>query len=82
MAGSLAVLAARVASGCGSGRELQSVTLSPFTADAKNFPHGQIPFVATGTFSKPPSPVTLTSKEVVCCFADASGVCAGTSPLP
>jgi hypothetical protein len=77
-AGFLAVRAALVASGCGgSGRQLQSVTLGPPTADAKNFPNGQIPFVAIGMFSSPPSPVTLTSKDVVWCFGDASGVCAG-----
>jgi hypothetical protein len=77
LAGSLVVLTVLMTLGCGSGRQLQSVTLTPPTADAKNFPNGQIPFVATGTFSKPPSPVNLTSSDIVWCFGDASGNCAG-----
>ena len=63
--------------GCGSGRKLQTVSLSPPTADAKNFPNGQVPFTATGTFSQPPSPVTLTSKDVVWCVVDQKGGCVG-----
>src|SRR5712692_7957639 len=46
--------------GCGSStpRTLQSVTVSPATADAQDFPNGEVQFVATGFFNKPPSPVT------------------------
>jgi|SRR5579863_671604 len=76
--------AAIVLLGCGSSRQLQSVTISPATADAKNFPGGQVPFTATGTFSKPPSPTQLTSQDVVWCYAGQSdianptaGMCAG-----
>jgi len=49
--------------GCGvssSIRVLQSITVSPATADAKDFPNGQVQFTATGTFSKPPSPSPIT----------------------
>jgi hypothetical protein len=76
--------AAIVLLGCGSSRQLQSVTISPATADAKNFPGGQVPFTATGTFNKPPSPTQLTSQDVVWCYAGQSdianptaGTCAG-----
>jgi hypothetical protein len=46
--------------GCGSSvpRTLQSVTVSPATAEAQNFPNGEVRFVATAVFNKPPSPVT------------------------
>ena len=59
--------------GCGSGRQLQSVTLNPELADAQSFPGGQVSFTATGAFSKPPSPVRLTSKDVTWCAGSNSG---------
>jgi hypothetical protein len=45
---------------CGSStpRTLVSVKATPATADAINFPNGQVQFVATGTYNRPPSPVT------------------------
>jgi len=49
---------------CGGGRHLQSVTLQPSVATAQN---GKAQFSATGNFSAPPSPVTLTSKDVTWC---------------
>ena len=52
-----------VTAGCGSmnsnNRVLQSMTVSPASADAQNFPQGQVQFTATGTFSMPPSPATV-----------------------
>jgi hypothetical protein len=71
---SLALLAALVASSCGGGRQLKSVTLSPASADANN---GQVQFTATGTFSKPPSPSPLTSKDVTWCAGLTAGQCPG-----
>jgi hypothetical protein len=62
---------------CGSNRQLQTVTLSPPSADAHSFPNGQVNFAATGTFSKPPSPMQLSSKDVTWCAGTSSGVCAG-----
>ena len=62
--------------GCGSGRQLQSVALTPATADAKNFANGIVPFTATGTFNKPPSPQPLTSSDVLWC-AGSGGICDG-----
>jgi hypothetical protein len=67
---------APASTGCGSSRTLQSVTLTPASADAKNYPNGQVRLVATGTFSKPPSPSPLTSSDVLWC-AGAAGACAG-----
>lgn len=52
-----------IAAGCGSGnspRQLQSISLSPTSADAQNFPNGQVQFTATGTFTQPPSPAPTT----------------------
>jgi hypothetical protein len=71
------LLAVLATAGCGSGRKLQSVALSPASADAKSFPNGEVPFAATGTFSRPPSPVTLTSKDVSWCVGGDTGACPG-----
>jgi hypothetical protein len=65
--------------GCGSNRQLQSVSLSPASADAQNFPNGHVPFIATGTFSKPPSPMNLTSKDVFWCVGSSNGGCIGNA---
>jgi len=40
--------AAWIALACGSSHELQSITVSPASADAQNYPDGEVPFVATG----------------------------------
>ena len=78
---SLLLLVALVMSSCGNGRRLQSVTISPASADAKNYPNGQVPFIATGTFSKPPSPVQLTSKDVLWCYGGSASVANPTAGL-
>ncbi len=62
---------------CGSGRQLQSVTIAPATADAKNSPNGQVQFAATGTFSQPPSPQPLTNADVTWCAGSNNGLCDG-----
>jgi len=64
-------------SGCGSGRQLQSVVVAPATADAKNYANGQVPLTATGTYNKPPSPVQLTSPDIVWCAGTSDGFCDG-----
>ncbi|MGA8868703.1 MAG: hypothetical protein WB510_17135 [Candidatus Sulfotelmatobacter sp.] len=76
-AGLVTLIAALLSLGCGSGRQLQSVTLSPASADAQNFAGGQVSFSAVGTFSKPPSPDALTSKDVLWCVGSTTGSCAG-----
>ena len=51
-----------VAGGCGSGspRLLQSISVTPATADALSFPSGQVQFTAMGNFSQPPSPSPIS----------------------
>ena len=67
--------------GCGSSRQLQSVALSPATANAHDFANGQVPFSATGTFSKPPSPQRLTGSDITWCVGSSAGHCAGNINL-
>lgn len=81
---SLLLLMALFFSGCGSSRQLQSVTVTPSTADAKNFPSGQVQFVATGIYVGSPSPVILTSNDIQWCYGGTvsgantpPGICAG-----
>jgi hypothetical protein len=38
--------------------QLQAITLSPASADAQNYPGGQVPFVATGVHMNPTHKVT------------------------
>jgi hypothetical protein len=62
---SLAVLAAFLLS-CGTSdpnyaRVLTSITVTPATADAQNFPEGQVIFTAAGTFNVAPSPGPVSS---------------------
>ena len=78
----LGISATLVTSGCGSSRQLQSVAVTPVSADAKNYTNGQVPLTATGTYSQPPSPVQLTSQDVVWCIGDASGMCNGNVVPP
>lgn len=44
---------------CGSGtRQIQSISVTPASADAQSYPNGKVPFVATGNYSA--SPMTVT----------------------
>ena len=56
------VLLAAFALSCGgnssSDRVLQSITLSPATADARDYPGGQVQFTATGFYTTNPETVT------------------------
>src|SRR5215469_18369254 len=47
--------------GCGNGgpRRLQSVSVTPASADAQSFLNGQVQFTAVGTYSQPPSPAPI-----------------------
>lgn len=42
----------------GSPGQIQSITLSPPSADAQNYPNGKVPFVATGHYNAAPTTVT------------------------
>jgi hypothetical protein len=76
---SVGLLSLLTTAGCGSNRELQSVSLSPTSADARNFPNGQVRFVASGTFTNPPSPANLMSKDVFWCVGSSTGACVGNA---
>jgi len=57
---SLAFQTLACGSSMNSNRVLESMTVTPATADAQDFPNGQVQFTATGNFSKPPSPAQVT----------------------
>jgi len=80
----LLITAAVFVTNCGNSHQLKSVSVTPATADAKDFANGQVQFTAAGTFSNPPSPVTLTSQQVTWCYGGLAtagtpmaGRCAG-----
>jgi hypothetical protein len=60
-------IAALLAVSCGTGpaqnqsHNIQSLTLTPTTADAEDYPNGQVPFVATGHYNIAPLTVTPQS---------------------
>lgn len=66
-----------IALGCGSSRQLQSVSISPAAADAQNFTNGKVQFTATGTFNQKPSPEKLMGQTVQWCVGSANGKCPG-----
>jgi hypothetical protein len=41
-----------------------TISVCPATADAKDYPNGQVQFVATGYFAAPPSPVSPLKVEI------------------
>jgi hypothetical protein len=58
---------------CGnSPRVLQSVTATPASADAKNFPNGRVQFTPTGTYNT--SPKTVTPLPVTAWLASSSAI--------
>src|SRR5580693_4317565 len=71
------VLLAAFALSCGgnssSDRVLQSITLSPATADARDYPGGQVQFTATGFYTTNPETVTpLIAGGWGSCYDNAS----------
>ena len=70
------VLAASFALSCGASSQshdpLQSITLSPATADARDYPNGQVQFVATGNYIDPSHTVTPLSATWGTCYQNAS----------
>jgi hypothetical protein len=53
---------------CGGTRQLQSITLSPASADARNYSNGQVQFTATGHYNMSPGAVTPQSAEWGTCY--------------
>ena len=72
----LVVLAIAITLACGSPAApppnttgiLESVSINPATADAQNYPNGEVPFIATGFYSTPPSPVTPLTATWGACY--------------
>jgi len=54
-----------------SGRQLLSITLSPATADAQDYPDGQVQFMATGYYNKAPYTVAPLSAGWGTCYQEA-----------
>jgi hypothetical protein len=56
----LVLILAALGTGCGSSgaRMLESVTATPASADAQNFPNGTVQSTPTGIFNKAPTRVT------------------------
>jgi hypothetical protein len=79
----LLVLMAAMALACSTSRLAQSVTVSPTTADARDFADGQVQFTATGYYNQEPSPVTpLTATWGVCASnGNLNGVSVNASAL-
>jgi len=71
---SLLLLIATITLACGSSPHLlQSVTVSPATADAKDFPNGLVQFTATGLYNSSPTRVTpLKANWGVCVLTAGS----------
>jgi hypothetical protein len=67
--------AAAFALSCGSTSSsdhvLQSITLSPATADAQDYPGGQVQFTATGFYNADPKTVTPLSAGWGTCYNNA-----------
>jgi hypothetical protein len=51
--------------------QLQSIAITPLTADAQNYPNGQVPFVATGIYVNPPHTVIPQSADWGACQKNA-----------
>jgi hypothetical protein len=60
--------------GCG-GNSLKSVTVSPASAEAQNFPNGQVQFTATGVYSGSSHPAPVNNLSW--CIGSSSGLCNG-----
>lgn len=76
----LVVIAIAITLACGSSAApprnttgiLESVSVNPATADAQNYPNGEVPFIATGYYSTPPSPVTPLTATWGACYEGSS----------
>jgi hypothetical protein len=64
-------LAVTTACGNSSPRILQSVIATPASADAQDFPGGQVQFTPTGIFNKAPTHLTL----LACPASNSSDTC-------
>jgi hypothetical protein len=70
------LLAASFTLSCGAGSQgqdpLQTITISPATADAQDYPNGQVQFIPTGYYTDPSRAVTPLSAMWGTCYQNAS----------
>jgi hypothetical protein len=78
LASSALLIAAAVALSCSAApqHQLQSITLNPATADAQDYPNGQVPFVATGHYNIAPMTVTPLSASWGTCTSQFTAAAA------
>jgi hypothetical protein len=69
----LLLLIATLVTACGDNRKLVSVSVAPSQVSAQSAP---VQFTATGTFSRPPSPVSPVN-GIVWCIGSVDGTCNG-----
>lgn len=65
------ILTASVGVSCGGASSqdpLQAITLTPASADAMDYPNGEVPFVATGHYTDPSRTVTPLSAGWGSCY--------------
>jgi hypothetical protein len=59
-----------VACGSAAPRSLQTVSITPASADARNFPNGEVQFAATGYYNKTPMQTSPLSTAWGACYQD------------
>lgn len=59
-------------SSSGESRQLQSISLTPATADAQDYPNGEVQFTATGHYTSEPMAVTPLTAGWGTCYQQAS----------
>ena len=68
------VLAAAIVLACGSPQNVRSISVIPATADAKNYPGGQVQFAAVGYYSSSSSAVPIAVTWSNCNFPSPSEI--------
>jgi hypothetical protein len=68
------LVAAAIVLACGSSHNLKSISVIPATADAKNFPDGQVQFRAVGYYSSSSSAAPIAVTWSNCNFPSPSEI--------
>jgi hypothetical protein len=63
----------------GQIRQPQSITLSPATADAQNYPNGQVQFIVTAHYNTAPDTITPQSATWGACYQNAPSTAVSVS---
>jgi hypothetical protein len=72
-------IAAAITLACGSSMHtLQSLSITPASANAQDYPGGQVPFTAAGNYTRQPSPVSPMSATWGACTTDGNPTAAVT----